>query len=286
MNKKISTYGAEERCLINLEEHCLDSYWKVVGNHIHRDTLQFFYMEKGEGTFYCGKRYLSLSDGDFVLINCNEYHSCEIHSPSAIYKIIKIDLELLAFYCPMDSIAKCVRDLRHNHVLLTPNFKDDEICSALKQLMFLYEAQPDNCQIKMLSLLLDIIYRLFDKHIGKSFTEKDAAQLGITWNKLQEVREYLDSNYESRITLEQMAEFAGMSKGYFCTKFKQNTGKSFVDYLNLLRIEKATVALSNSDAPVIDISLSVGFEDVNYFCRVFKRYMGVSPSGYRKIASK
>lgn len=286
MNKIITKRGSEERELINLEEHYHDSYWKVVGNHIHRDTLQFFYMEKGEGTLYCGKRYLRLSDGDFALINSNEYHSCEIHSPSAVYKVIKIDLERLAFYCPMEGIAKCIRDLRHNHVLLTPDFKDAEICAALKQIMELWESRTENCQVKMMSLLLDVIYRLFDKHIGKSFTERDAAQLGMTWNKLQEVREYLDNNYESRISLEQMAEFAGMSKGYFCTKFKQNTGKSFVDYLNLLRIEKATVALSSSDLSIIDISLSVGFEDVNYFCRVFRRYMGISPSGYRKIAGK
>lgn len=283
MGKKIGTHKPGEIFPLAVEQHYHDSYWKIVGNHIHRDTLQFFYMEKGSGTFYCGKRYLNLQDGDFILVNCNEYHSCEINGPSAKYRIIKVYLEQLPFICPIESVAKCVRDLRHNHILLTPDFKDSEINDELTQLMMLYDEQGNNYQLKALSLLLDILYRLFDNHIGKAFTEKDAAQLGMTWSKFQEVREYLDSNYESKITLEQMAEFAGMSKGYFCTKFKQNTGKSFVDYLNLLRIEKATVALSNSERSIIDVSLSVGFEDVNYFCRVFKRYIGVSPSEYRRM---
>lgn len=221
MTKNYHAAAPEAALPVVVESHYHDSYWKVVGNHQHRDTLQFFFLQKGEGTFYCGKRYLPISDGDCVLINCNEYHAFEVHSGSAQYKVIKINLEELAFCCPVDSVTKRIREIRYNHVLFYPAFEDRELVGQLKQLMALYDEQGPNCHIRIISILLDVIYCLFDRHIAKSFKEKDAMQLGLTWSKFQEVREYLDSNYESRISLDEMAEFAGMSKGYFCTKFKQ-----------------------------------------------------------------
>ena len=145
-----------------------------------------------------------------------------------------------------------------------------------------YEDDNDKNQFRLMSITMNIFYQLLEKHIASVFTEKDMLQLGNNWRKFHEVRDYLEKNYEEKITLEQMAELAGMSKGYFCAKFKQNTGKNFVEYLNLLRVEKAVSVLSSTDLPVTDIAMSVGYDDVNYFCRVFRKYMHQSPSDFRK----
>jgi YesN/AraC family two-component response regulator len=64
--------------------------------------------------------------------------------------------------------------------------------------------------------------------------------------------------------------------------FKQSTGRTFVDYLNRLRIEKAVSLLNQGVCNVTEAVMSVGFDDVNYFSRVFKKYMKRSPESYRK----
>lgn len=95
---------------------------------------------------------------------------------------------------------------------------------------------------------------------------------------------YIESNYESEIKLSYVDKLGEMSKGYFCTCFRQMTGKIFTDYVNLFRIEKAAVMLKQNKSSITDIALSVGFEDMSYFCRIFKKYMGQSPSSYRRSA--
>ena len=78
-----------------------------------------------------------------------------------------------------------------------------------------------------------------------------------------------------------MAGYLGYSDVYFCKMFKQNIGKSFIVYLNELRIEKAKKLLSRPEINIKDISAEAGFRDANYFTRVFKRMVGMTPSEYR-----
>ena len=64
--------------------------------------------------------------------------------------------------------------------------------------------------------------------------------------------------------------------------FKQNTGITINDYINLFRIQKAKELLSDVTLKLYDISPAVGYNDENYFSKVFKKYEGISPAEYRK----
>ena len=92
------------------------------------------------------------------------------------------------------------------------------------------------------------------------------------------------SNYDSQITLDDMAEAAGMSPKYFCYFFKEMTAKTPIEYLNLYRIEKASRKLINSDTSVTDIAYSCGFNDLSYFIKTFKHIKGKTPAKFRKEA--
>jgi hypothetical protein len=75
----------------------------------------------------------------------------------------------------------------------------------------------------------------------------------------------------------------GLAVGLSCRFFKKMTGRSALAYVNEYRIEKATVLLTKTDEPIGEIAESVGFDDLNYFSRVFKKVKKCSPGEYRKI---
>ena len=73
-----------------------------------------------------------------------------------------------------------------------------------------------------------------------------------------------------------------MSPNYFSTMFKRETNQSAIAYLTNLRVQKAVWYLENTEESVVDISQKVGYEDSQYFFRVFKKIMGMTPLMYRK----
>lgn len=97
----------------------------------------------------------------------------------------------------------------------------------------------------------------------------------------ESIREYIDSHYMEDISLQTAAGAMNYSDAYFCKLFKQCFDKSFIVYLSEYRIEKAKQLLADVVNNVKDISIKVGYRDSNYFAKVFKRVMGVTPTEYR-----
>ena len=85
------------------------------------------------------------------------------------------------------------------------------------------------------------------------------------------------------ISLEQVASIAGFSPNYFSSQFKQETGMGFQDYLTMLRINRAKELLRSTPDSVSAIASALGFLDVSYFVKLFKRFEGVTPLTYRKL---
>ncbi|BBW97752.1 helix-turn-helix domain-containing protein [Geobacillus icigianus] len=100
--------------------------------------------------------------------------------------------------------------------------------------------------------------------------------------KLGKAKEYIDRRYAEPLTLEEVAEQAGMSPYYFSKLFKEQFGITFIDYVTNVRIERAKEALARTDLSLKEICFSIGYNDPNYFSRVFKKQTGLSPSEYRK----
>lgn len=92
---------------------------------------------------------------------------------------------------------------------------------------------------------------------------------------------YISQNFSRSLTLDEVAEHVHLNSAYFSTLFKQSTGSSFKEYLNMVRIEESKRLLANTDNSIIDISLATGFEDQSYFSKVFKKYTGLTPKQYR-----
>lgn len=92
---------------------------------------------------------------------------------------------------------------------------------------------------------------------------------------------YIANNFNGKVSLDDVASSVNMHPSYFSSKFKQTTGSSFKEYLNMVRIEESKRLLANTNFSIIDIALSSGFEDQSYFTKVFKKYTGMTPKQFR-----
>lgn len=96
---------------------------------------------------------------------------------------------------------------------------------------------------------------------------------------------YIEANHKRDISLEETAEEIHLNPSYLSHSFKKETGVTFLQYLNNLRIEKACELLSESDMTVEDIAFKVGYNSSSYFHKIFRTSMNITPKQYRTIHS-
>ncbi len=95
-------------------------------------------------------------------------------------------------------------------------------------------------------------------------------------------KRYIDENYFNDIKVEQLAELLGLDRKYLRNLFIEHVGMSTKDYLMERRIERAKELLEIGDLPISSVALSVGYHDALGFSKIFKKYVGVSPSEYKE----
>jgi len=105
---------------------------------------------------------------------------------------------------------------------------------------------------------------------------------GLPQRKLRQAIEYINENLLEDITVSRIADELGMSQYYFSRLFKQSIGVSPYQYVMQQRIERAKYLLRTTSLSVAAIALQVGFSNQNQLTIQFRRFTGVTPSGYRK----
>jgi YesN/AraC family two-component response regulator len=93
---------------------------------------------------------------------------------------------------------------------------------------------------------------------------------------------FIDDHYKENIRLKYIADRVSLSSYYFSRLFKKEVGVNLSQYILHKRLEVAKRMLEETDQPIVDISVSVGFQEHNYFGKIFKRFTGSTPSEYRK----
>lgn len=99
----------------------------------------------------------------------------------------------------------------------------------------------------------------------------------------EDVKDFIKENIATELEQERVAGNFGLSVYYFSRTFKEVTGTNFSDYINKCRIDIAKELLSNGEMNVKEVCFKVGYNDPNYFSKVFKKYEGISPANYKII---
>ncbi len=143
----------------------------------------------------------------------------------------------------------------------------DEMWSIVQNI--LDESRP------FISRTIDII-RLFEM----ISVQKPGNEHAVKYSKNTiELIDFVEQNYQSNLSLEKVAQHFGYSKQYFCKWFKTNTGNTFNDFLNAVRINHACDYLTNGYS-IEETCEQCGYSDPSYFAKVFKRYRNITPKSY------
>lgn len=124
------------------------------------------------------------------------------------------------------------------------------------------------------SLLEDVAVRIAEK--VNNFNNKSIKLI------LRKAIDYIQEHYSEQVTLNEVAENIYVSTFYISRMFKKELGKSFVDYLNDVRIEKSKELLKDIKYKTYEVAEIVGISDPHYFSKLFKKYSGMTPSEYRE----
>lgn len=98
---------------------------------------------------------------------------------------------------------------------------------------------------------------------------------------VQDIKLFIDKNYKKDISLSDLADTFYVSKEHLSRLFKKETGQNLFSYIMDLKLNEAKRLLVETNRTLDDIAFSLGFSNGNYFSKVFKKNIGVSPSSYR-----
>ncbi len=98
---------------------------------------------------------------------------------------------------------------------------------------------------------------------------------------VSKAQEYIRQNFRKDLSLEEVAQSAGISPYYFSKLFKEETGINYTEYLTGIRIETAKRLLSNPKLSIKEVCLDAGYTNPNYFSRIFKKWTGITPTEFR-----
>ena len=164
-----------------------------------------------------------------------------------------------------------------------------ELCSLLSRAAIEGGAPTDNIlklnnhflkNIPQIDTMERLCYKL--QEIVETFSE---SMFNYTPSKNNELAKkavlFIAQHFNEPLILEDVANHVHLHPSYFSTLFKQSTGSSFKEYLNMVRIEESKRLLANTDFSIIDIAVATGFEEQSYFSKVFKKYTGLTPTQFR-----
>lgn len=240
--------------------------------HWHEHIELLFFL-KGSCEIVAGGHTVKAGAGDLAVINGSEIHSFTAEEPADYYCLILTP----EFFSDIDTGELCFQNLIVGDEYIKEAF--DGINEAYLNIGAFGDMMQKSHTYRLMAHLV--------KHYRKDHLSPEAKSAHDRYlTLLDSVKTYIAQNYRRHITTEELAGICYFSIEYFCRFFKRMTGRTALAYVNEYRIEKATVLLSKTDEPIGDIAASVGFEDLNYFSRVFKRIKKCSPGEYRKTHRK
>lgn len=104
-------------------------------------------------------------------------------------------------------------------------------------------------------------------------------------DNMKKLLDYIEQNYAEPLSLKEVAKHFHFNPSYLSSWFSAHSGEGFVEYVNKIRIHKAAEMLRTGSGSIAEIGAKVGFPDHSYFCKVFKKFTGRSPSEYRRMTA-
>lgn len=250
--------------------------------HWHRE-YELILLTKGKLNLGINDKQYQLQDNGIAFFKSGDIHYI-IATPDSNRFVYQFDMNLFneSMIKDSDLITKL------NSVSQVSTFWSDAVNKEMDDILMLIVAEENKSATDMNFIITSLMYHLISLMIRELPTTKDVKDIDVNLKSkeiletLNKVFTYVESNYQDRISLQDVAERAGFSPYYFSRFFKKNVGQTFIEFLNNYRIDKAKWEIINTDSSISDILVKSGFSSNKTFYRNFKNQVGISPNQYRK----
>ena len=246
--------------------------------HWH-NSIEILYVLRGSINVNVDTDSFELLEKEMEIINVDESH--RIYSDK--------DNRVLIFHIDPSFFEKYYKDI--NNVFFYTNSTDDgaqegEEYDLLRNFLakLLCEAvqKLDDYDKEVESILIDLLYHLINNFHYLTYEREELKSNTEQLARYHRISKYIFNNYDSNITLQEIAKKEFLSPHYLSHEIKNATGNSFTDLVNQTRVEESVKLLLDSDLSISDISDEVGFSHVRYLNKNFKNYYDCTPLQYRK----
>lgn len=256
------------------------SYANIKEYPIHwHNSIEILYVLKGSININIDTDSFEVLEKELEIINVDESH--RIYSNE--------DNKVLIFHIDPYFFEKYYKDI--NNVFFYTNSTDDGAQESeeydlfrnfLSKLLCESVQKIDDFDKEIENLLVDLLYHLINNFHYLTYEKEELKEKTEQLARYHRISKYIFNNYDSNITLQEIAKKEFLSPHYLSHEIKYATGYSFTDLVNLTRVEESVKLLLDSELSISEISDEVGFSHVRYLNKNFKNYYKCTPLQFRK----
>jgi AraC family cel operon transcriptional repressor len=247
--------------------------------HRHQQVFEFYFLFEGEVLHHFDDFDFSMGVGDFLMIKEEDFHSLSGRTFDFFNLILPLEywdafLSSLNLRGLFESSEKEGRFFTH--------FSREQQVWVLEDLerLFLYQ-KTDYGDILLSRFLLSLASELLGP--PETGSQADTSPVAPPWMRALLLE--MDSRKIESMTVKDMAVLSDRTPEHLSRTFRKYLGITPSSWLNQQKLERAALMLEHSNSAVMDIVLSLGFDNLGYFYRLFKKQFGIPPVEYRKAKS-
>ncbi len=258
---------------------------KLLFQHHCHICFEITVVDHGSGIYATNNNKYQMSAGDIFIFSSNEYH-CITEVGATGLKLTNLHFEPRYLWGnSVDSFSEENMNFCFNH---SKNFKNRIKANDAKNILNYIELIKNELhnkeseyqlQVKsLLNLLLINLVRNFD------YSDENNSINSLQFKNIKHILSFIDEHFTEKLSLNELAELAGMSPNYFSAFFKKISGVTLWDYISSKRINKAVqlIRTPNSGKNMLEIATLCGFNNTTNFNKMFRRITGMTPSEYKK----
>ena len=267
----------------------------IENGHWH-EHIELWFLRNGKANLEINGTPIEMKEYDLAAVNPNEIHrmcfdqntlyDCLVISPLFMHSGIgksdlagnSLGINQLFKKCGFGQTYDTGDFVLKNHI------SDPKIKDFFDRIVEEGEEKKPVFDLAWRAIICELLVYLYRNHTTQIIDNEPASK--HEFENIKPAIKFLTENYNTDISYVDLARICNISPHYFCKQFKKFTGKSVISYINELRISQSKFLMRNTKYSITEIAFTVGYNDANYFSRLFKKVTGISPTKFKENITK
>ena len=266
--------------------HCIDCHERPspdnarLQRYHYHDYIEFLYALDADIDVRMAGISHRMVTGDLFVINSGEMHSLSFNKESR-YICVKFSPRVLYFddnsLFEFKYVTPFMTDGNHQKLFHRDDFKSIDLHALCTEILEEWNSKAPAFELSIRANILKIFMGIFRYWDRENLFHAESVMTDAIRASLMYISEHFDS-----VTEGEAAEFCGLSYNHFSASFKKSVGRSFNDYVTLLRLNEAERLIISSNKSITEIAYACGFASTSHFIARFKSQKGITPGQLRK----